>query len=88
MRVTAELSLYPLEPDYVPRIQAAVRNLQTAPGIDVVVNQMSTQICGDVDKVMAAIDLLVRREFADGAPQALVIKVLNADLPIRERPEV
>jgi uncharacterized protein YqgV (UPF0045/DUF77 family) len=88
MRITAELSLYPLERDFLPRIEAAIRQLRTAPGIEVRVNQMSTQIRGELDHVVRAIESMLAASFADGAPQSLVVKFLNADLPIGDAPDV
>ena len=88
MKVTAELSLYPLESDYLPRIEAAIRGLRRARGLEIVVNQMSTQIRGELGDVIGAIESLAADAFADDVPQSLVVKLLNADLPIAERPEV
>ena len=38
--------------------------------------------------VMGAIERVLAVSFADGGPQALVAKILNADLPITEAPAV
>ena len=35
-----------------------------------------------------AIAAAVERSFATGGPEALVVKILNADLPIDEEPDV
>jgi uncharacterized protein YqgV (UPF0045/DUF77 family) len=88
MRVTAELSLYPLEDQYIDRIEAVIRALRAEAGLEIVVNQMSTQIRGELGEVMAAIEHVLAGSFADGGPQALVAKILNADLPIAEAPAV
>ena len=88
MRVTAELSLYPLERDYLPRIEAAIRRLRAEPGIEITINQMSTQINGELADVMRCIEAMLAEAFADGVPQSLVAKILNADLPIGEPPDV
>lgn len=88
MHVTAELSLYPLATDYLPRIETAIRRLRAAAGVEIVVNQMSSQIRGEIGAVMAAIEDLIASAFADGTPQSLVVKILNADLPIADLPDV
>jgi uncharacterized protein YqgV (UPF0045/DUF77 family) len=88
MRITVELSLYPLEADFVPRIEAAIRQLRAAPGIEMQVNQMSTQLRGELVDVMRAIEGMLAVSFADGTPQSLAAKFLNADLPIGEVPDV
>lgn len=88
MRVTAELSLYPLEDRYIEKIEAVIRALRAEPGLEIVVNQLSTQIRGELGDVMGAIERVLAVSFADGGPQALVAKILNADLPITEAPAV
>ena len=88
MRITAELSLYPIRDDHIPTILDFVRTLNEVPGIEVLTNQMSTQLRGDLSDVMPGIEIAAERSFADGGAQALVIKILNADLPIGEAPEL
>ena len=88
MRITAELSLYPLHDGYLDMIETAIRRLREIPSIDIVVNQLSTQIRGEVPDVMGAIETLVTNSFSSGTPQVLVTKIVNADLPIDEAPEV
>ncbi len=88
MRVTAELSLYPLEADYIPRIEKAIAALRASAGLEIVVNQMSTQLRGELPAVLAAMESLMNATFADGTPQSLVAKILNSDLPIGESPAV
>ena len=88
MRITAELSLYPLTEAFIPKVQLFIRTLRDSPVLEVRTNQMSTQLRGDLDDVMAAIAAAVERSFAAGGPEALVVKILNADLPIDEEPDV
>ena len=54
--------------------------------LEVVVNQLSTQLRGELVDVMEALETAMRRSFDGGGPQALVVKFLNADLPIAEPP--
>ena len=88
MRVTAELSLYPLEDEYIARIEAVIGRLRREPGLEVSVNQMSTQVCGDLADVMGALGRAIEESFGDGRPKALVVKLVNADLPIHEVPPI
>jgi len=92
MRVTVELSLYPLTDGYLPKIEAfiaALRSeLERRDGIEMSVNQMSTQIAGDLGVVMAVLESVLGRSFGDGKPEVLVAKFLNADLPIHVAPPV
>jgi uncharacterized protein YqgV (UPF0045/DUF77 family) len=86
MRVTAEMSLYPLTSQPIEKILAFISTVTGDDRIEVVVNQMSTQVRGELDVVMNVLTTAIERSFGVGGAQALVIKVLNADLPIGEPP--
>ena len=88
MRITAEISLYPLRDDYIPAVQSFIHVLRDQPGIDVRVNQMSTQLTGELADVCRAVETAVARSFESGGSQALVAKFLNADLPLDEPPDL
>jgi uncharacterized protein YqgV (UPF0045/DUF77 family) len=88
MRITVEISLYPLQEQYLSKIEAFIAELRRAPGLEIVVNQMSTQLRGELGDVMAALEAAIRQSFGDAIPEVLVAKFLNADLPIRETPPV
>lgn len=87
MRITAELSLYPLQANFVPKIQAFILGLRAWPALEVRSNQMSTQLRGELDDVMTAVRAALEASFADGQPEVLVAKFLNADLPIDTAPD-
>jgi uncharacterized protein YqgV (UPF0045/DUF77 family) len=86
MRVTAEMSLYPLQGQPLDKILAFIATIASDGHIEVVVNQLSTQVRGEFRDVMNAITAATEGSFAGGGAQALVIKILNADLPIGESP--
>jgi uncharacterized protein YqgV (UPF0045/DUF77 family) len=86
MRVTAEMSLYPLQGQPIDKILAFIETIHGEPRLEVVVNQLSTQVRGDLDVVMRTITQALERSFGAGGSQALVLKVLNADLPIGQPP--
>jgi uncharacterized protein YqgV (UPF0045/DUF77 family) len=88
VRITAELSLYPLDPGFVGPITEFIRDLRGEPGLEVVSNQMSTQVRGDYEAVMAAITRCTRRVMDGPTHLVLVAKFLNADLDIRQAPKV
>ena len=87
MRITAELSLYPLTENYLATIESLIRDLEGAEDLEIVVNQMSTQLRGELGAIMTALEAALGRSFADGRPEVLVAKFLNADLPIGEPPD-
>jgi uncharacterized protein YqgV (UPF0045/DUF77 family) len=86
MRITAEMSLYPLQGQPLPKILAFIETLQSDTRLEVVVNQLSTQVRGELQHVMAALTTALERSFDNGGSQSLVLKILNADLPIGEPP--
>jgi len=86
MRVTAEMSLYPLQGQPLEKILAFIATVTNDDRIEVVVNQLSTQVRGELDVVMSVLTTAIERSFGAGGAQALVIKILNADLPIGEPP--
>lgn len=88
MRITAELSLYPLQPGFVGPITDFIHGLRAQPGIEVVSNQMSTQIRGDFDAVMGAITSTSRSCMERVHPVVLVAKILNSDLDIGSPPRI
>jgi uncharacterized protein YqgV (UPF0045/DUF77 family) len=88
MRITAEVSLYPLQDQFLPRIETFIRTIDRAPGLEVTVNQMSTQFRGELEDVTRAVEQALASSFQAGGPQVLVAKFLNADLPIRQAPDL
>ena len=86
MRVTAEMSLYPLQGQPIEKILAFIECITSDARLEVAVNQLSTQVRGELGAVMGAITTAIERSFGDGGSQALVLKILNADLPIGEPP--
>ena len=52
MQVAVDISLYPLDADYIPPIKDVIARLNRHPDISVVTNPMATQLRGDYDVVM------------------------------------
>ena len=88
MRITAELSLYPLQEDPIPVVLSFIDGLDDEGRLEIVVNQMSTQLRGELDDVMRCVHEALRRSFEAGTSQVLVAKFLNSDLPIGTPPDL
>jgi uncharacterized protein YqgV (UPF0045/DUF77 family) len=88
MRITVELSLYPLQADFIGPITDFIHELRRQPGIEVVTNQLSTQLRGEFAAVMAAVNHCTRAAMERIHPVVLVAKFVNADLDIRNPPGV
>jgi uncharacterized protein YqgV (UPF0045/DUF77 family) len=86
--ITAELSLYPLSGDALETIVAFIHDVTSDARVEVVVNQLSTQLRGALPDVLDVIGAAMRRSFGDGKKQVLVAKFLNVDVPIGEPPDL
>ncbi len=88
MRITAELSLYPLGDGRIDKVLAFIGDVRDDPRLEVVVNQLSTQIRGELRDVFDAVEQALARSFAAGGSQVLVAKFLNVDVPIASPPDL
>ncbi|HMB61341.1 MAG TPA: hypothetical protein VKN35_15620 [Xanthomonadales bacterium] len=88
MIITAELSLYPLQDGPIPEIKRFIHDLRTCEGIEIVTNQLSTQLRGEFEAVTAAINQCMRRVMESDNTLVLVAKYLNVDLAIGRAPDL
>ena len=80
MQVAVDISLYPLDADFIPPIKDVIERLNRYPGIEVATNPMSTQLRGDYDAVMEALKTEIGATF-DKLPKAVfAIRILNNPL--------
>ena len=84
MRITAELSLYPIQNDHIPPIENFIHQLLDRNDLEIKVTQLSTQIRGELRTVMVALTEALEASFNAYGTQVLVAKILNADLPIAD----
>lgn len=82
MKITVEMSLYPLETEYLPIIKATVDRLNAEEGVTVKTNAMSTQITGDFEKVTNLINKEIKSAFETTGKAVFVCKYLNGELNI------
>lgn len=76
MRAAVEISMYPLVGDYIPPIQAFIDRLNTYSELKVLTNTLSTQIWGELDRVMAILGQEMQRSATSGPQLIFVMKVL------------
>lgn len=88
MNIVAELSLYPLKDGPVPDIIHFIREMREQEGIEIVTNQLSTQLRGDFEAVTGAINHCMREVMAASNTIVLVVKYLNVDLEIGRKPSL
>jgi uncharacterized protein YqgV (UPF0045/DUF77 family) len=80
MKISVDLSLYPLADEYVPAIIDLIHRLQAREGIDVARNALSTQLFGDYDTVMKAIAEELRHSWEQHGRAVLVAKFVLGDV--------
>ncbi|MGI9247037.1 MAG: YkoF family thiamine/hydroxymethylpyrimidine-binding protein [Steroidobacteraceae bacterium] len=85
MRTAVEISLYPLDRDYVPPIKEFIDRLHRHPGLTVVTNAMSTQVAGEHAALFAALAQETRTTFAAEHRAVFVMKVLGGQPTSDER---
>ena len=81
MRVAVEISLYPLDADFIPPIQDFIDRLHADPELDVKTNAMSTQIAGEIGHVFDVLARETRTSFEQHGRKVFVMKVLGGESP-------
>jgi uncharacterized protein YqgV (UPF0045/DUF77 family) len=85
MRIAVDISLYPLDADYVPPIKDFIERLNRQPGLRVETNAMSTQVAGEHDRVFAALAEETKTTFDGDVRAVFVMKVLGGEPSAAER---
>ncbi len=80
MKVSVEVSLYPLDQNYIPPIQGFIDRLNTYEEVTVIENTMSTQVFGDYGRVLEILNTEMKRTHQATPKAAFVMKVLHGDL--------
>ena len=80
MKVAVDISLYPLDADFIPPIKDVIERLNQHDGLEVWTNAMSTQIVGELDDVMHALRQEVGTTFEQLPKAVFAIKILNNPL--------
>lgn len=88
MKITVDISMYPLDADYKPAIKSFIRKLRACEGLTLVTNQMSTQVNGEFDAVTGALQDCIRASMQEQDKVVFVARYLNADLDIGRLPDI
>ena len=80
MRVAVDISLYPLADDFIPPIQDVIERLNAISSVEVLTNALSTQIRGEYEEVMAALNQEIKKTFEQCPKAVFAIKILNNPL--------
>lgn len=79
MKIAVEISLYPLDREFIPPIQDFIDRLNRHPGLVVLTNAMSTQVSGDHDAVFEALRKETAATFGARHRAVFVMKVLGGN---------
>lgn len=81
MQVSVEISKYPLaDVDYKTAIQNFIDRINKYSSVKVTTNCMSTQVFGDYDLVMSALNMEIKRSFETYGTTVFVCKFIPGDL--------
>ncbi|PIP79996.1 MAG: hypothetical protein COW84_07555 [Gammaproteobacteria bacterium CG22_combo_CG10-13_8_21_14_all_40_8] len=80
MKISIELSLYPLDDNFLTIIQDIVEKLNQAEDLVCMTNTMSTQLFGEFAPVMAVLQDIIHYSFSSYGKQVFVAKFINNDL--------
>ena len=77
MDIAVELSLYPLNAQYIPPIKDFIDRLNADARLKVITNSLSTQVFGPYDVVFDALTRELRVTFENNDKAVFVMKVLG-----------
>ena len=80
MKLSVEISKYPLNQDYIPFIKDFIDRLNAHDGLKVITNTMSTQVFGDYDLVMNVLNQEIKKSYETFGKAIFVCKFINGDL--------
>ncbi|WP_373089075.1 YkoF family thiamine/hydroxymethylpyrimidine-binding protein [Zhongshania sp.] len=80
MKLSVEISMYPLKDIYIPAIQDFIDRLNCHTNLQVLTNTMSTQIFGDYEVVMDVIKQEMRKSYEQFGRAIFVCKFIDGNL--------
>ena len=78
MNISVELTLLPLNNDFKTSIKNFIQKLRTL-GFEVLENPMSTQIYGEYDALMSALQQAIKESFENEPSVVLNMKIIKGD---------
>ncbi len=84
MKISVDISYYPLKEEFKPQIIAFLEGLNLFKDLTAQTNGMSTQVFGDYKYVMNALTIEIEKAF-ENPHSVFVMKIVNADLQVVEK---
>jgi uncharacterized protein YqgV (UPF0045/DUF77 family) len=88
MKIVADMSLYPLKDGPIPTIIDFINELQAQADIEIVTNQLGTQLRGEFEAVTTAINHCMHKAMLASNTVVLVVKYLNIDVELKAAPSL
>jgi uncharacterized protein YqgV (UPF0045/DUF77 family) len=79
MRTAIELSLYPLDSQFIPPIQDFIDRMNGYPELQVTTNAMSTQIAGEHARLFEILAKETATSFDQAGRKVFVMKILGGE---------
>jgi uncharacterized protein YqgV (UPF0045/DUF77 family) len=79
MRIAVDISLYPLDQDYIPPIKSFIERLNQYPDLQVQTNALSTQISGEHARVFEVLSKEIGATFEEQGKRVFILKVLGGN---------
>jgi uncharacterized protein YqgV (UPF0045/DUF77 family) len=77
MKIAVDISLYPLDTDFIPPIKDVIDRLNAHDDLEIWTNAMSTQVVGEFDAVMDALKTEIGTTFDQIPKGVFVMKMFN-----------
>lgn len=77
MEISVDISLYPLQGEYLEPIRAFISAMENEPNVDVVCNELSTQMHGDYHTIMKFLEREVFAVFEEVPHSVFTIKMVG-----------
>lgn len=82
MKITLDISMYPLREDYETQILKFIENIKSNSNFEMRVNALSTQLQGDQKEVMDTVNNAIAEVYKDGMRATFVMKILPGDIDL------
>jgi uncharacterized protein YqgV (UPF0045/DUF77 family) len=80
MKMSIDMSLYPLSKDYKPAIREFIDRVGSYEGVAIKRNDLATQLFGDYDQIMDILKVEIKRSWETYGKGVFVVKFLMDDL--------
>jgi uncharacterized protein YqgV (UPF0045/DUF77 family) len=77
MEISVDISMYPLQKEFEAPILAFIAELEKEPSVEVVRNELSTQVHGDYKVIMALLEQEMYSVFTEIPDSVFVLKLVG-----------